>query len=138
LRDALDQAGCRLTRQRAAVFHYLHSVESHPTAEEVYSAVRRRIPKISLATVYKALDALVASQLASKIVHTDGPARYDCRQDDHYHFRCLQSGRICDIEIPFDPDLLDKLEPGLVQRLRQQGMEVSGYRLELVGRVIEQ
>ena len=87
LRTALDRAGCRFTRQRAAVFDYLRSVNSHPTAEEVYTAVRQQLPSISLATVYKALEALVAARVASKLANADGPARYDCRSDAHSHFR---------------------------------------------------
>jgi Fe2+ or Zn2+ uptake regulation protein len=133
LRQALVRAGWRFTRQRAAVFEYLRSVDSHPTAEEVYSAVRRCLPKISLATVYKALDALVAANLASKIAHTDGPARYDCRQDAHYHLRCLKTGVIRDLDTPFDHDLLYKLDPNLIPSLKRQGFEVVDYRLELLG-----
>src|SRR5207253_846969 len=94
LRHALERAGWRFTRQRAAVFRFLRSVDSHPTAEDVYIIVRRDIPKISLATVYKALDALVECDLATKITQGDGPARFDCRHDAHYHVRCLNSGRI--------------------------------------------
>jgi Fur family transcriptional regulator, peroxide stress response regulator len=133
LRRALDEAGWRFTRQRAAVFDYLRSVDTHPTAEEVYSAVRRRIPRISLATVYKALDALVDSCLAAKISSTEGPARYDCRHDHHYHLRCTKTGRIRDLDTPFDPDLLHKLDPKLVDSLSEQGFEVTDYRLEIVG-----
>jgi Fur family transcriptional regulator, peroxide stress response regulator len=133
LRRALDQAGWRFTRQRAAVYDYLRDSDQHPTAEEVYSAVKRRIPRISLATVYKALDALVASRLASKIAHVDGPARYDCRQDAHYHMRCLRTGKIRDLPTPFDSSLIDKLDPSLVETLQEQGFSVVDYRLELLG-----
>ena len=54
VRQALAAAGCRHTAQRAAVLDYLESVKTHPTAEEVYRAVRRRQPRISLATVQRA------------------------------------------------------------------------------------
>ncbi len=133
LRHALEQGGWRFTRQRLAVYEYLHSVDSHPTAEEVFTAVRPRHPKISLATVYKALEVLVEAQLAGKLAFADGPARYDCRHDPHYHVRCLKTGRIRDLETAFDPDLLNKLHPSLVETLRQQGFEVTDYRLELLG-----
>ena len=133
LRRALDEAGLRLTRQRAAVFDYLRSVDSHPTAEEVYAAVRHSIPHISLATVYKALEALVESHLAAKLAYADGPARYDCRCDAHYHIRCLKTGQVRDLEIPFDTQLLDKMDPLLVESLRRQGFQVTDYRLELLG-----
>lgn len=133
LRDALDKAGWRFTRQRSAVFDYLRSVESHPTAEDVYLAVRERIPNISLATVYKALEALVDSKLASKLMYADGPARYDHRCDSHYHLRCTKTGQVRDLETPYDNLLLNKLDPKLVEMLEQQGFHVTSYRLELIG-----
>src|SRR5262245_29043780 len=83
VRTALRKAGCRFTAQRGEVWRYLAAVEDHPTAEQVYRAVRRRIPHISLATVYNALEALVEAQLATKITSGNGSARYDCRGEDH-------------------------------------------------------
>ena len=96
VRDALESAGCRFTRQRAAVFAYLDQVKSHPTADEVYQAVRRSIPRISLATVYKSLEALVSAGLAAKLTNGDGSARYDCAGADHYHLRDTATGEIMD------------------------------------------
>jgi Fe2+ or Zn2+ uptake regulation protein len=134
VRQALEDAGCRYTAQRAAVFDYLERVKSHPTAEEVYRAVRRRLPKISLATVYKALEALVEARLATKLTNGDGSARYDCRGEDHYHLRDVATGEIRDLPVVFDPDLLAKIDPRLVERLSGAGFEVTGYRLEVLGR----
>src|SRR3954471_8996761 len=88
LRHALEQAGWRYTRQRAAVFAYLRAVDCHPTAEQVFTAVRREIPNISLATVYKALEALVDVRLAHRVADETGPVRYDGRGEAHYHLRC--------------------------------------------------
>jgi Fe2+ or Zn2+ uptake regulation protein len=133
LRRVLESAGWRYTRQRAAVYDYLRRVESHPTAEEVCVAVRRRLPKISLATVYKALEALVACNLADKLTSSDGPARYDFHSGTHYHARCLQTGRVCDLPTPFDSRLVEKLDPNLLEGLERQGFVVTGYRLEVVG-----
>jgi Fe2+ or Zn2+ uptake regulation protein len=133
LRRALDKAGWRYTRQRAAVYAFLRSVESHPTAEQVYQAVRQRIENISLATVYKALEALVDVRLAAKLADADGPARYDCRSDAHYHLRCLHTGQVRDLPLPYDPDLPMKLDPKLVEDLRRQGFQITGHRLELLG-----
>jgi Fe2+ or Zn2+ uptake regulation protein len=129
----LEKAGLRFTRQRAAVYAAVHALEGHPTVEEVYGAVRQRIDNISLATIYKALDALVAARLVNKITYADGPCRYDCRREAHYHFHCLHTHQIFDLPIPFDPDLLQKLDPQLVTTLRNQGLQVTGYRLELLG-----
>src|SRR5262245_17327314 len=134
LRRALENAGWRYTRQRAAVFAYLRSVETHPTAEQVFHSVRADLPSISLATVYKALEALVDSGLAARLASEDGTARYDGRPDAHYHFRCLRTGQVRDLPLDYNPDLLEHLAPQLVEWLRRQGFELLGHRLELVGR----
>ena len=126
LRAALEAAGWRCTPQRLAVYDHLCRAEHHPTAEEVYHAVKAAVPKISLATVYKALEALVASGLAAKLTAGDGSARYDARSDHHYHLRCLRSGAVQDLPTPFDPDLIAKLDPSLTRD--PEAARVSGSR----------
>ena len=134
VRQALEEAGCRYTAQRAAVFDYLESVQSHPTAEDVYQAVRLRLPKISLATVYKALETLVDVRLATKLTNGDGSARYDCRSEEHYHLRDVSTGEIRDLPVEFDRQLLAKIDPQLIAKLSTEGFQVTGYRLEVLGR----
>ena len=133
VRQALEAGGRRCTSQRMAVYSYLSEADWHPTAEEVYHGVKTTIPNISLATVYKALEAIVASGLASKLTAGDGAARYDARSDHHYHLRCLRSGMVQNLPTPHDPELIAKLDPGLQDRLAAQGFHLTGYRLELVG-----
>jgi Fe2+ or Zn2+ uptake regulation protein len=133
LRSALERCGCRFTRQRAAVYACLCSATSHPTAEQVYAAVRGDMPHISLATVYKALETLVEVRAAARITDDGGVARYDGRSEAHYHLRCDKTREILDLPIAYDPNLLDKLDSRLVETLRRQGFEITGHRLELVG-----
>jgi Fe2+ or Zn2+ uptake regulation protein len=133
LRASLEAAGSRCTPQRLAVYDHLARAHHHPTAEDVYQGVRTIIPRISLATVYKALEALVACGVATKLTAGDGSARYDARSENHYHVRCLRSGSVHDLPTRYDPDLIEKLDPRLTEALRQQGFQVTGYRLELVG-----
>jgi Fe2+ or Zn2+ uptake regulation protein len=135
LRMIIEKAGLRCTPQRLGVYDHLSQSTEHPTAEDVYQAVRSRIPRISLATVYKALEALVAVGVATKLTaETSGArSRYDARRDLHYHFRCLRSGTVHDLPTRFDPDLIAKLDPRLHEDLSRHGFQVTGYRLELVG-----
>ena len=124
LRDALEANGQRFTEQRAAVYRFLRATTDHPTADEVFTAVRGEITDISLATVYKALETLVTCGLAVKLTGDDS-ARYDARTDDHYHSRCLRCGRVRDV--PGDVHaLVPDIEPG-------GGFRVQGYRVEVVG-----
>ena len=133
LRASLEAVGRKFTRQREAVYDLLRSLGEHPTAEDVYRGVKATVPSISLATVYKALETLVDSGLATKLVAIDGPARYDARRDHQYHLRCVRAGSVEDLPTEYDPDLIAKIDPGLAPKLHERGFRVTGYRLELVG-----
>jgi len=126
LRQMLVMSGSSFTRQRGAVFDYLRQVDHHPTAEEVFIAVKRELPKISLATVYKNLEALVACGAASKLTYGDSAARYEIRTDHHYHSRCLKCGRITDVAPTAGEQLLKLLKA-------PRGFKVEDYRVELLG-----
>jgi Fur family transcriptional regulator, peroxide stress response regulator len=126
LREALEARGQRYTEQRAAVYRCLLDTDVHPTADDVFTRVRSRIPDISLATVYKALEALVGCELAVKLTYGDGSARYDARTDPHPHARCLDCGAVLDVPGRLDGAALAELGP-------PPGFAVEGYRLELIG-----
>ena len=87
----------------------LQAADCHPTAEQVFAAVRRTVPHMSLATVYKALEALVDAGLAARIAHEAGAARYDARSEAHYHLHCVRTGEVRDLPLPYDPHLIDKI-----------------------------
>ena len=126
LRDALEANGQRLTEQRAAIYRFLQGNTEHPTADEVFTAVRSEITDISLATVYKALETLVSCGLAAKLSYADGSARYDPRTDDHFHARCLGCGMVRDVSGSSVSGALPTIQPA-------DGFRVEGYRLEVVG-----
>jgi Fe2+ or Zn2+ uptake regulation protein len=99
----------RITKQRRAIFSTLQGDNTHPTAEEIYRRIKRRLPHISLATVYRNLKLLVQERLIREIVVPDGPTRYDCQTQAHYHFCCDWCGRVSDVEVPVQTDLHHKL-----------------------------
>lgn len=126
LREALEANGQRYTEQRAAVYRCLTSTDTHPTADDVFIAVRQGIPDISLATVYKSLETLVGCGLAAKLTYGDGSARYDGRTDPHHHARCLTCGSVIDVPGRIDMRAFTGLDAGTA-------FSVEGYRLELIG-----
>jgi len=120
-------AKLRMTTQRQVILEELQSVKSHPTAGELCAMVRRRLPRISLGTVYRNLDILSRAGLIQKLDVAGQEMRFDGNTMNHYHLRCLDCGRVFDV----DMDLL----PGVEERLSQEsGFEVLGHRLEFVGR----
>ena len=127
LRAALQAGGQRFTEQRATIYRYLAATDVHPTADEVFLAVRRSLAGISLATVYKGLETLVGCGLAVKLTYADNSARYDGRTDPHHHARCVVCDSVVDI-----PGEMPDAEVEAVRR-RAAGFTVTGYRLEFTG-----
>jgi Fe2+ or Zn2+ uptake regulation protein len=127
LRQALELSGQRFTEQRAAVYRYLAKTDVHPTADEVFLAVRASVPSISLGTVYKSLETLVECGLAVKLTFPGESARYDGCTDPHHHARCLGCGLVTDIPGEIPAGEIDALHD------RSDGFTVTGYQLQLSG-----
>ncbi len=127
LKRALEAGGHRFTTQREAVYEVLAGTTAHPTADDVFTAVRRQLPDISLATVYKALEAFVQCGVARKLALGNGPARYDGRTDAHEHIRCLSCGRLQDIEGLRPEDWMEGIAELTPYRVVGVRLELEGY-----------
>ncbi len=93
--------GMRRTTQRQIILEELSKVASHPTANEVYDMVRKRLPRIGLGTVYRNLELMAEKGIILKIEVGGTKKRFDATTTPHYHIRCLECGKVNDIEISF-------------------------------------
>ena len=90
----------RLTTQRQIILEELGKVKTHPTANEVYDMVRKRLPRIGLGTVYRNLELMSETGIILKLEVGGTQKRFDATVDPHYHIRCMSCGKVDDIEIP--------------------------------------
>ena len=116
----------RMTTQRQVILEELRKLKSHPTAGELCQIVRQRLPRISLGTVYRNLEILSRSGVVLKLDVAGLEMRFDGTVDNHYHVRCLDCGRVADVDmVPVE---------GLERTIGQHSdFEVLGHRLEFVG-----
>jgi len=123
--DRLPQP-MRMTRQRRVILDALRRRDDHPTADEVFHAVRRRVPHVSLATVYRNLDLLAREGLIRRLAAEGGKMRFDGRPAAHDHVVCLRCGRMADVP-----------EADLARQEARAGARadyrVVGHRLEYLG-----
>ncbi len=115
-----------MTRQRQVILEELRNASFHPTADEVYRRVRRRLPRISLGTVYRNLETLSKAGLVKKLEFGGTRKRFDGYSEDHYHVRCTGCGRLEDVPL--------KPIPGIESAFRSVGdYQITGHQLVLIG-----
>lgn len=87
----------RYSKQREQILEYLQSVETHPDADSIYSALKEKDSSVSIATVYRNLAFLSARGEINKIDAGGSKTNYDGNITDHQHFVCTACGKIQDI-----------------------------------------
>jgi Fur family transcriptional regulator, peroxide stress response regulator len=90
----------RLTAQRKKILRFVLASSDHPTAEDVYHALKQHMPSLSLATVYRNLHLLAQRGSIREYAFESGVVRYDSRLDLHGHFICEDCHVVSDFDIP--------------------------------------
>ena len=97
LTERLRERKLKVTPQRLAVYAALASSHDHPTAETLYKSLRNEYPTMSLATVYKSLDAFCQMGLAQELNVGEEAFRYDADMSHHPHVRCTKCQKVVDV-----------------------------------------
>lgn len=121
----LREKGIHPSAQRVAVSRYVLATCDHPTADEVWTRVRKKFPMVSRATVYNTLNLFAAKGLLRQFVLTGGRVVFDSNVSNHHHFIEVDTGKIHDV--PWDSLRVENLE-------RLSEFEVTEYQVVLRGR----
>ena len=122
----LQAMGINPSAQRVAVAQYVLHTDEHPSADEVWTRVRKRFPHVSRATIYNTLNLFVEKGLLRQVVLTEGRVVFDPNTSDHHHFVDDATGRIHDV--PWDAVRVSNV-PDL------EGFDVREYQVVMRGRV---
>jgi len=120
------QLNLRMTRQRRVILEELCKVDTHPSADEVYAMVRKRLPRISLGTVYRNLEILAESGDIQKLEPGGTLKRFDGKTEHHYHLRCIRCDRMIDAPVDFDVMIKHDLKSAT-------DFKIIGHKLEVIG-----
>ncbi len=116
----------RTTQQRTIILEEVRASNSHPSADELYSRVKKRLPRISLGTVYRNLEILTQLGEIQELKLSGSLKRYDWNPNKHYHIRCINCDRVDDA--PIAP--LNQIEDDLYEATV---FEIIGHNLEFTG-----
>src|SRR6476661_3531452 len=125
-REICERHGLAVTHQRQVIFERLTDMRGHPSPEAVYDLVKKDIPSISLATVYKNLKTFEEHGLIREVSPHHGSARFETNAEPHHHLVCLRCKAITDVPAAdVGPVRMKKRAPG--------GFRVERYNVEMLG-----
>ena len=116
----------RKTIQQALVLEAVNKLKSHATADEIYQLIVEDHPTISRGTVYRNLNQLSENGDIRKLEVPGAADRFDHRPHNHYHVKCLNCGKVFDVEMDYMEDLEKNIKDS-------HGFEFSGHDLMFRG-----
>ena len=100
-RRALNSAGLRVTNQRALLLEIIRQGEGHLDAFELYRRAREKQPRLSLSTVYRALQQFKNLGLVEEVHFDENHHHYEVKPSaGHHHLVCLGCGRVIEFNYP--------------------------------------
>jgi Fe2+ or Zn2+ uptake regulation protein len=97
--EFLKQCGVKPSMQRMAIYKYVADHPTHPTADEIYEALREQIPTLSKTTVYNTMKLFVACGVVDEVFIDRTSERFDANTSLHAHFMCDDCGAIVDLPV---------------------------------------
>ncbi len=97
--EYIRSKGMLASRQREQILDVFLKTEKHPTINDLYDLVKKKDPKIGLATVYRTMEVICEAGLASKIGFGDGIKHYEhkYKHQHHHHLICLKCGKVIEV-----------------------------------------
>lgn len=108
------------------VLDVVRSTFEHPTAEWIYRAARKRLPRVGLGTVYRNLRTLVDEGLIREVRSADEAVRFDGNTGEHYHIRCVCCGRVSDLPVSVDRLIEEQAQKATNYAIIGHAVEVQG------------
>ncbi len=133
VKKLLLNAQLKATHQREVILSIILDCKNHPSTEYVYSLTKKQIPSISLATVYKTLEAFASNGLISKTLTVEGQARYDPNLDAHGHIYSANSNEIID----YVDDELNTLISNFFKQKKVKNFNIKKISLNIIGDKID-
>ncbi len=128
LRQYLKNNGLLHSKQREQILDIFLKTEKHTTINDLYDLVRKKNPKIGLATVYRSMKVICDAGLARETDFGDGTKRFEhkYKHQHHDHLVCLKCGRIIEVVSPG----IEKLQERLAKKHKFSAVR---YRMEIFG-----
>ena len=128
-RRALNAAGMRVTNQRALIIEIIR--QGHMDADEIYIRAREKEPRISLSTVYRALQMFKKLGLVEELHFDEAHHHYEVKPSaEHHHLLCLGCGRVIEFRYPISRYIKRNVNEARDFDIAVTEVSVTGYCAE--------
>ena len=86
--NACRKANLKVTHQRVEIFRKLTEAHDHPSAETLYKRLQKKLPTLSLDTIYRTLATFEKHGLISRVETMKSQARFEAEMGEHHHIIC--------------------------------------------------
>lgn len=100
-RELAWKHGMAATHQRKVIFEAVVAAPGHYSPEQIYAVVKRRIPSVSLATIYNNLRLFVEKGVLREVTPHASTLRVDGNLERHHHLVCTRCKSVQDIASDF-------------------------------------
>lgn len=118
----------RITRQRKIILGHLTSLRTHPTADELFPGLKKELPRLSLGSLYRNLDALTREGMIARMEGLGTAKRYDGDVEQHLHFQCVECGAVSDYENSAASEINERL-----RTLMRSQPDLHSVKIEFTG-----
>ena len=119
-------AGLKVTQQRLEIYQQLLRAKDHPAAEALHSRLVKRLPTLSLDTVYRTLATFERLGLVHRLETTGSQARYEALSSPHHHFLCDRCGKVIDFSWQDFDTLAPPPPPAGAERVERTSVVLHG------------
>lgn len=116
----------RNTIQKEIIYKQVMSMDNHPTADDIYNAIKIDHPQISKGTIYRVLNQLASNNRIFRIRIPGSSDIYDYKNYQHFHLYCQHCQRLYDLDI-------DEAKIKIDVKSQEKGFHILGYSLIFEG-----
>ena len=124
IKEMITSKNLKYSRYRGSILDYMLKEKNHPSADIIYTYLKKSYPNMSFASVYNTLNIFRRTGLVRELFIQDGKVNYDADTSDHHHFICKECHSIYDY---FDENLNQQIE------LKDTGHQIDAYSLTYFG-----
>jgi len=122
--NTLREHNLKATPQRLEIINAIYEY-GHISIDKLYEEVKNKFSSISLATIYKNINAMIENLLLEEVKLPNEKSVYEIIKDKHSHLLCTKCNNIVDVDIALNT-ISKEISEKLNFTVQQSDLVLSG------------